>query len=48
VETLGADAVDAFYLADPSGTPVDADQRSRAEQALLAAAAGVAPDPVPR
>ncbi|KQS73784.1 uridylyltransferase [Modestobacter sp. Leaf380] len=43
VETLGADAVDAFYLADPSGTPVDAGQRARAEQALLSAAAGVSP-----
>ncbi len=44
VETLGADAVDAFYLADPSGTPVDAGQRARAEQALLTAAAGVSPE----
>ncbi|SCX53108.1 UTP--GlnB (protein PII) uridylyltransferase, GlnD [Klenkia marina] len=45
VETLGADAVDAFYLADPSGTPVDAGQRERVERALLLAAAGTAPDP---
>ena len=48
VETLGADAVDAFYLADPSGTPVDEGQRERAARALLAAASGAAPDPAPR
>jgi len=48
VETLGADAVDAFYLADPSGTPVDEGQRERVAAALLAAAAGTAPDPAPR
>ncbi len=45
VETLGADAVDAFYLADPSGTPVDAGQRERAARALLAAASGSTPEP---
>ncbi|GHE10120.1 [protein-PII] uridylyltransferase [Klenkia taihuensis] len=45
VETLGADAVDAFYLADPSGTPVDEGQRERVAASLLAAAAGTAPDP---
>ncbi|MCO7220992.1 [protein-PII] uridylyltransferase [Klenkia sp. PcliD-1-E] len=48
VETLGADAVDAFYLADPSGTPVDEGQRERVARALLDAAAGSAPDPAPR
>ncbi|MEU2349301.1 [protein-PII] uridylyltransferase [Modestobacter sp. NPDC013298] len=46
VETLGADAVDAFYVCDPSGTPLDPPRRARAEQALLAAAGGRAPDPV--
>jgi [protein-PII] uridylyltransferase len=44
VETLGADAVDAFYVCDPAGTPIDAAQRERAEQALVAAAGGDAPD----
>ncbi|CCH89811.1 [Protein-PII] uridylyltransferase [Modestobacter italicus] len=45
VETLGADAVDAFYVSDPSGTPIDPDQRERAERALVAAVRGDAPDP---
>jgi [protein-PII] uridylyltransferase len=45
VETLGADAVDAFYVCDNSGAPIDGDQRARAEHALMAAARGVAPDP---
>jgi [protein-PII] uridylyltransferase len=45
VETLGADAVDAFYVCDPAGTPIDPAQRRRAEQALVAAARGEAPDP---
>ena len=45
VETLGADAVDAFYVADPAGTPIDPEQRQRAERALVAAARGDAPDP---
>ena len=27
IETLGADAVDSFYVCNPSGTPVDAEQR---------------------
>jgi [protein-PII] uridylyltransferase len=45
VETLGADAVDAFYVSDPAGTPIDPEQRRRAEQALVAAARGEAPDP---
>jgi [protein-PII] uridylyltransferase len=47
VETLGADAVDAFYVCDPGGTPIDPVQRQRAEQALVAAACGEAPEPVP-
>ncbi len=45
VETLGADAVDAFYVSDPSGTPIDPGQRERAERALMAAVRGDAPDP---
>ena len=45
VETLGADAVDAFYVCDPGGAPIDPDKRRRAEQALAAAARGEAPDP---
>ncbi|MPQ97276.1 [protein-PII] uridylyltransferase [Modestobacter sp. I12A-02628] len=45
VETLGADAVDSFYVADPTGTPIDAGQRARAEAVLVAAARGEAPDP---
>ncbi len=45
VETLGADAVDAFYVCDPSGTPIDPGQRDRAERALVAAVRGEAPDP---
>ena len=45
VETLGADAVDSFYVADPTGTPIDAGQRARAEAALVAAARGEVPDP---
>ena len=34
IETLGADAVDCFYVANPSGTPVDAEQRRRVDDAL--------------
>ena len=45
VETLGADAVDAFYVCGHSGAPLDPGQRDRAEQALVSAAGGVAPDP---
>ena len=36
-ETLGADAVDSFYVANPSGSPVDAAQRERVDAALVAA-----------
>jgi [protein-PII] uridylyltransferase len=45
IETLGADAVDSFYVANPSGTPVDDEQRRRVEGALVAATRGT---PVPR
>jgi [protein-PII] uridylyltransferase len=37
IETLGADAVDSFYVCNPSGSPVDPDQRSRVDAALVAA-----------
>ncbi len=40
VETLGADAVDSFYVASPDG-PLDPRQRARIEAALVAAARGV-------
>jgi [protein-PII] uridylyltransferase len=46
VETLGADAVDAFYVCDPTGTPIDPAQRELAERGLVAAAGGEAPDPL--
>jgi [protein-PII] uridylyltransferase len=40
IETLGADAVDSFYVRNPSGTPVDELQRRRVDAALVAAARG--------
>jgi [protein-PII] uridylyltransferase len=40
VETFGGDAVDVFYLANPSGTPLDGEQRRRIEESLVAAASG--------
>jgi [protein-PII] uridylyltransferase len=46
VETLGGDAVDCFYVCNPSGTPIDGDQRHRVDEALVAATAGAVPDPV--
>jgi [protein-PII] uridylyltransferase len=47
IETLGADAVDSFYVCNPSGSPVDAEQRGRVESALVAATRGTAdPEPV--
>jgi [protein-PII] uridylyltransferase len=47
VETFGGDAVDVFYLANPSGTPLDGHERARIEKALVAAAGGAAADAVP-
>ncbi|MGK5112161.1 MULTISPECIES: [protein-PII] uridylyltransferase [unclassified Geodermatophilus] len=47
IETLGADAADHFYVCNPSGTPIDVEQRSRVEAALAAAVRGAVPDPVP-
>jgi [protein-PII] uridylyltransferase len=37
IETLGGDAVDSFYVCNPSGTPVDPEQRRRVDLALVAA-----------
>jgi [protein-PII] uridylyltransferase len=42
IETLGADAVDCFYVANPSGDPVDPEQRRRVDAALAAATRGAA------
>jgi [protein-PII] uridylyltransferase len=47
IETLGADAVDSFYVCNPSGTPVDAEQRERVDAALAAVTRG-APAPGPQ
>jgi [protein-PII] uridylyltransferase len=46
IETLGADAVDCFYVCNPSGSPVAADQRQRVDAALMAAGRG-GPEPEP-
>ena len=40
IETRGADAVDCFYVCNPSGSPVDPDQRARVDEALAAATLG--------
>jgi [protein-PII] uridylyltransferase len=40
IETLGADAVDSFYVCNPSGSPVDPSQRARVDEALVAATVG--------
>jgi [protein-PII] uridylyltransferase len=40
IETFGADAVDCFYVCNPSGSPVEAGQRARVEEALVAATVG--------
>ncbi len=45
IETLGADALDSFYVCDPAGTAMSPERRRRLEVALTAAARGVAPDP---
>ncbi|TFV63467.1 UNVERIFIED_ORG: [protein-PII] uridylyltransferase [Bacillus sp. AZ43] len=42
IETLGADAVDCFYVCNPSGSPVEPDQRARVDRALVAATVGAA------
>src|SRR4051794_14643806 len=43
IETLGGDAVDSFYVCNPSGSPVDPDQRARVDDALVAATVGTGP-----
>ncbi|MCW2636132.1 MAG: glnD [Blastococcus sp.] len=43
IETLGADAVDSFYVCDPSGFPVEAERRVRVDAALVAATGGGEP-----
>jgi [protein-PII] uridylyltransferase len=40
IETLGADAVDSFYVCNPSGSPVDDEQRRRVDAALAAVTRG--------
>jgi [protein-PII] uridylyltransferase len=40
IETLGGDAVDCFYVCNPSGSPVGRDQRARVDEALVAATLG--------
>ena len=44
IETFGADAADSFYVCNPEGRPIDADQRQRVEKALVAAAQGASAD----
>ncbi|MGY1692141.1 [protein-PII] uridylyltransferase [Geodermatophilus sp. SYSU D01105] len=46
IETLGADAADHFYVCNPSGVPIDSEQRARVDAALAAAVRGAVPDPV--
>ncbi|MBM7805493.1 [protein-PII] uridylyltransferase [Geodermatophilus bullaregiensis] len=43
IETLGADAADYFYVSNPAGCPIDAEQRARVEAALVAATRGAVP-----
>jgi len=40
IETLGGDAVDCFYVCNPSGSPVELEQRRRVEAALSGATRG--------
>src|SRR5205085_11010805 len=47
IETLGADAVDSFYVANPSGSPVDEAQRRRVEAALEDGTQGAVPVDAP-
>ncbi|WP_249522788.1 [protein-PII] uridylyltransferase [Modestobacter marinus] len=45
IETLGADALDSFYVCDPAGATMDAGRRRRVEEALVSAAGGPAAGP---
>jgi [protein-PII] uridylyltransferase len=47
IETLGGDAVDSFYVSNPSGTPVDDAQRRRVDAALVEATRGAVPVDTP-
>lgn len=47
IETLGGDAVDSFYVSNPSGTPVDEAQRRRVDAALVEATRGTVPVDTP-
>ncbi|MGY1808418.1 [protein-PII] uridylyltransferase [Blastococcus sp. SYSU D00669] len=44
IETFGADAADSFYVVNPEGRPIDAEQRQRVEAALVDAARGAPAD----
>ena len=44
IETLGADAVDCFYVCNPSGSPVEPEQRRRVDDALASATLGAGAD----
>ena len=48
IETLGNDAVDSFYVSNPSGTPVDEAQRRRVEAVLVEATRAAVPVDTPR
>jgi [protein-PII] uridylyltransferase len=48
IETLGADALDSFYVCDPGGRAMDPDRRRRVEVALTAAARGRPTEPAGR
>ena len=45
IETLGGDAVDSFYLCNPTGTALSHEQRERVDAALVAATRGGADEP---
>jgi [protein-PII] uridylyltransferase len=47
IETLGGDAVDSFYVCNPTGTPVDDAQRRRVDAALAEATRGAVPVDTP-
>jgi [protein-PII] uridylyltransferase len=47
IETLGGDAVDSFYVCNPTGAPVDDAQRRRVDAALVEATRGGVPVDTP-